>query len=923
MGISFVASRIALTFSLLYAVSASSGPTPEQLVEKAKRYQKDNRTSSAIIELKNALQKDPKYGEARLMLGQLYLTSGDPLSAVKELERALDSGVDKTKVLEPLLKAKTQLGRYQEVLGELQQAEPLTPELFVIEGNAYLAADDTAKARRSFESALKEVPDLGGAVLGLATLAWKNSDLVEARELFEKAAAESPESREVWLKKGEFELSENRGAAAQASFERASTLPGPTIVPDTGIARALLISGDRVGAEKVIDKILKQYPSYPMGNYLKALVRYQDDDIDATETALRNVLKSAPNHLPSVYLMGVVKYRQKQYAQAENNIARFLARFPENLSARKLLAAMQLQEKRPEAALETLEPYAVAINDAQGLALLGAVYMQNGRLAEATESLQKAAELDPDVGEIRTQLALSLLASGDSSGAVTELKGAVKLNSDVIQNDILLVLIALREGRLNDALNRAREFSERNPDNPIALNLLGAAQLAKADVRMAVDSFERALQIDPKFRPALVNLVHIKESQGDLSGGIDLYSRFLATNPEDVRALVGRAQAYLKEGNLDSAVTDLEKARSLDANALEPRLMLSRIALIQRRFSVARSLLDEALEISKTSPAVQLLRGQLEVATRNKRPAKEALDAVQRYVDKGLITSQDIFQQLALLQMQVGDVEKAKLNLNTVVKLSNGKNADALGLLARLNLKSGEVDAASEKISSLEKLVPGTPGLAVLKGDLEQLRNNTVEAEKYYKAGADSGNREATLKLSSLYSSAGQRKKSIALMENWLNNHPEDDAVTLALASSYLSAGENAKAIDKYESLKVRAQENPVILNNLAWLYFQEGDPQAESVARRAYGISPDSPDISDTLGWILFNKGSTDESLKLFQEAARSETASPSIHYHLALNYLKLNRKPEAIESLEVALSKGAFPEREQAQTLLNKIGN
>jgi len=914
-------------------LAACSQATPEELVQRAREYQAENEISSAVIELKNALQQNPNFGEARLMLGKLYLTSGDPASALKELERALDAGIAKADVLVPLLTAKNQLGRYQEVLGELEQTTPLTPELQVVQGRAFLAADDLEQAEAAFNGALEAEPGLSGATLGLASLAWLRGDGVAAGQYFKKASQQNPENREVWLQKGEFELSRQEPKAARASFEKALGLPGPKVIPQIGIARAQLIQGETEAAEKTVDEVLQRAPSYPMANYLKALVRYQNDDIDGTEAALRNVLKTVPNHYPSVYLMGVVKYRQQQFAQAENNISRFLARFPDNLSARKLLATLQLQQKRPEAALETLEPYAVQITDAQGLALLGTAYMQNGRLADATETLQKAAELDPDMSEIRTQLALSLLASGNSSAAVTELESAVELNSDVIRNDILLVLIALREGKLDDALKRAEDFQQRNPDNTIALNLLGAAQLAKADTQAAITSFEKALEIDPGFRPALTNLARIRESSGDLNGAVQLYGDFLEKNPNDAGVLLARAQLYLKSGNMDAAVADLEAARSGDTSAIEPRLILARLALTQRRMDDARTLMQEALTIAPDSPAVQLLRGQVEVARRNLDQAREALDAVQRFVDQRDLKAPQLLMQLAALQMQTSNLEDARRNLTRVIEQSDSKNAAALGALTRLELRSGNAEAARKALDALAVLMPDNPGLGILEGDLAQLNGKPDQAKDHYQTAAAAGNREATLKLAGLYESQGNHTGSIELMQNWLKKNPDDAGVQLALGSAYLSTGANSEAIDLYQRLLEKAPDNPIVLNNLAWLYMEEGNlnPQqaareqaqekAEQLARKAHELAPRSADIADTLGWILLNKGGVEESLGLFQQAARDNTANPSIHYHLGLAYSKLNQNRDAETALRDALGKGDFPERGEAEALLNEI--
>ena len=81
--------KASLYLSIALAISACGEQvTVESHLENAKSYLNENKVNESIIELKNAIRADTKNAEARFLLGQIYLSLGDGLGAVKELERA-------------------------------------------------------------------------------------------------------------------------------------------------------------------------------------------------------------------------------------------------------------------------------------------------------------------------------------------------------------------------------------------------------------------------------------------------------------------------------------------------------------------------------------------------------------------------------------------------------------------------------------------------------------------------------------------------------------------------------------------------------------------------------------------------------------------------------------------------------------------
>ena len=100
MDIYFRNGLLVFLISLLLACSGDSSGNKN--VEEAKTHLAAGKHKAAIIELKNALQKNGKNQEARWLLGKVYFDQGQFADAAKELTRAQEFGQSEDDVL-PLL----------------------------------------------------------------------------------------------------------------------------------------------------------------------------------------------------------------------------------------------------------------------------------------------------------------------------------------------------------------------------------------------------------------------------------------------------------------------------------------------------------------------------------------------------------------------------------------------------------------------------------------------------------------------------------------------------------------------------------------------------------------------------------------------------------------------------------------------------
>ena len=97
-------------------MAACSSDTPESLIASGKAFAAKKDHKAAVIQYKAALQRQPESGEARLLLGQALLATGDPVNAAVELTKALDQKQPAAVVVPSLARALLLTGEYKKLV---------------------------------------------------------------------------------------------------------------------------------------------------------------------------------------------------------------------------------------------------------------------------------------------------------------------------------------------------------------------------------------------------------------------------------------------------------------------------------------------------------------------------------------------------------------------------------------------------------------------------------------------------------------------------------------------------------------------------------------------------------------------------------------------------------------------------------------
>jgi type IV pilus assembly protein PilF len=182
---------------------------------------------------------------------------------------------------------------------------------------------------------------------------------------------------------------------------------------------------------------------------------------------------------------------------------------------------------------------------------LGAAYLQQGNLPVAKEKLEKAVKQTPKDPVVHGMLGLLYHRLGDDKQAEKEYRTALELApGDPEQlNNYAVFLCSV--GRADEGVSRFEEAA-RNP-----LYRTPWAAYANAGVCLrganrdpeAGPLFQRALQVNPEYTEALVQLAELDLSQHNAADAYKRVTDFLRTNPSSAELLLlgWRAARELKD----------------------------------------------------------------------------------------------------------------------------------------------------------------------------------------------------------------------------------------------------------------------------------------------------------------------------------------------------------------------------------------
>ncbi|MCP5264381.1 MAG: PEP-CTERM system TPR-repeat protein PrsT [Rhodoferax sp.] len=925
---------VALSCSLLLASTCVFAQTNT----KAAGYYEDalvrfdkNDMPGAIIQLKNALQIDPKMLPVQLLLGKALMRNGDVVAAEVALNEALRLGVNRAELVVMLGQSYMAQGKHKLIL-EQETFRPagLPPrvqlELQLLRASVFSDLGEPANALKAIDEARiidRQEPDVWLAEVPIRIRSRQFSEAVEACE---KALALAPDSAQAWYQKGSIAHVQGNLADAVAAYDRAIKADDTHVEARVARLGILIDQGRFADAAKDGAELKRVAPREPRGAYLRALLAERDGDNETSQLALKevtNLLDPVPidfiRYRPQLLMLnGLAHFGLSQGEKAKQYLEAF-QRVQNNSPASKLLARIYLADGNATQAVNVLETYLRAQpGDGQALTLLASAHMSLGRNAKATALMQEALQSKDDPA-FRTALGLSLVGDGQDASGLVELEAAYKKDPRQTQAAVALVQLYLRNGLPRKAVPVAEQLVKLNKSNARFHNLLGMAHGRSGNAAAARAAFESAIAIDSNMTQAKLNLARLDIAAKAYDAATQRLNALLSTDARLGEAMYELSVIAERKGAQAEAQRWLEKARDAGTG----RDVRADLALVE--FHLRHGRPSEALDAAKMASGkapdnmnVMLTYSRAQLAIGDSVGAKSTLTGATRFAEYNA----PLQVQIATLQLSANNLAGAAYSLDKALS-SRPNFLPALALMTEIELRQGERAKAEKRARDI---LAAHPKLAIghaLLGDIAMTGGQTGAAvEAYRQAHRIDASSASLLKLFYAMSMQSDARPALQLAEQWLKTHPRDLTVHKALANGQARAGNFSAAKAAYESALKIEPKDAELLNNLANVQLRLKDPGAVKTAEAALANAPGSALVTDTLGWALYQNGQTDRALQLLRDARLRAPGNPEIRYHLAAVLAKTGRTSEARSELESAINSGvAFESLAEAKALSSSL--
>jgi tetratricopeptide (TPR) repeat protein len=586
-----------------------------EFVRSGDGYVEQKKFREAVVEYRNAVQQDPKFGEARLKLAKVYLELGEIPNGFREYVRAADlmpNDVDTQVAVGEMLLVGRQ---FEDAKSRAEKALATTPAhvpALILRANALAGLNKVEDAVAEIEQAIRADPDRSESYASLGLMQLIRGDRVQAEAAFKKAIDTNPKSAQARLALANFYAMSGRREDAEAQFKAALTIDPKHLLANRALAYFYVASGRAQLAESHLKVAAEVAPNQSgrlvLADYYIALRR-----LDDAKTLLEQITATDSPSLAAAKLklaaLGVIT---GDPASAMRQVEDVLAKEPNHTDALVAKTELLARAGKADEALASAKA-AIASNprSAQAQFVLGKAHNLRREETEAIAAFNQALQLNPRLADPELELAKIHLAQGRIADAESLARSALNKIAGYAEAHLLLARINLMKGQPAKAEPSLRSLASAFPKSAGVQSEVGLLEMSKGNRAAARAAFTRALAMDPTFVPALAGMNQLDLQEKRVDQVRARMADALRAKPKDTGVLILASRTYGSIDDWAAAEKMLQQVIAVDPNHLDAYSMLGRIYARQQRLDEALAQFEKMAEKQPKSVTAHTVAGML------------------------------------------------------------------------------------------------------------------------------------------------------------------------------------------------------------------------------------------------------------------------------------------------------------------------
>ncbi|ALA60164.1 hypothetical protein NITMOv2_3773 [Nitrospira moscoviensis] len=486
-------------------------------------------------------------------------------------------------------------------------------------------------------------------------------------------------------------------------------------------------------------------------------------------------------------------------------------------------------------------------------ARLAGLYYGLGDQANAVKYAEEVGEGTGQDAQVLTQMAGILASSGKPDRALYMLDLAIEREPTRGESYFPKGIILLNQKRVAEAEQAVKLGLQHAPESALGYYYLGRISMEAGNTEQALNSFERAISVNPTFEPAYLAQASFFESRQEKDKAIAVLQKYLQrVNPRNKDIRQHLIQLYIATRDYTGGLAELQKMLDEDPGDLDAQL---RMALIYGEKKEYAKAIEQLTAVLKVRPAELKIRDYLGYMYEETRDFPKAVETYRFNIqlDPTFVESHI---HLGVLHYRLKQFSEAIAHLTEAVRL-NPKQPEPHIVLGLAYLQSEQFGQASQAFEEGIKHNPKNADLHFNLGTAyDKLdRFDDVVREMEAALALDPHHADALNYLGYSYAERGIKiDQALSLTRQAVALKPDNGYYVDSLGWAFYKSGMLAEALNEIKRAVSLVGDDPVIYEHLgeiymkqerladareAWLHSLELDPSNEKLLQRfrEYGM--------------------------------------------------------------------------------------